>query len=403
MTSAPSAASTRRSLAIHSGVLMVFMGASAAPTPLYRLYQAAWHFTPTLLTAIFATYAFALLAALLFAGRLSDHLGRRPVITLAILLNLVAMLAFLEADGPGWLVAARLLQGLATGLATAAIGAALLDVDRVHGATVNSIAPLVGLALGALGSTSLVVLAPAPLQGVFVVLSVLLLMGLAFVWTTPETSGGRPGAVASLRPSIAVPVHARGALLAVTPLNIAVWMLGGFYFSLMPSLVAQTTHSTSPWLGGLTVAALTFTGALAVLAAMRVSAYRVLLSGAGLLVTGLALILIGARYGSGTWLIVGSIIGGGGFGASFLGSVRAVLPLADANDRTRLMAVFYIESYLAFSVPTIAVGWIAQHHGLLAAIDIYAATILALALAAVAWIVSRAHHVRGHAVATTGR
>ena len=104
--------------------------------------------------------------------------------------------------------------------------------------------------------------------------------------------------------------------------------------------------------------------------------------------------LVGAVTGSGAWLIVGSIVVGGGFGASFFGSVRSVLPLADASDRTRLMAVFYIESYLAFSVPTIAIGRVAQKHGLMVAIDAYAAIILVLALAAVAWIVSRAHHVR---------
>lgn len=394
MTITASPARRLQPLAIHAGTLTVFAAASAAPTPLYRVYQAAWHFTPTLLTVIFGVYAFALLTALLFAGRLSDHLGRRPVVSVAIGLNLMAMLSFLLADGAAWLVTARLLQGVATGLATAAVGAALLDVDRQHGATVNSIGPLVGLALGALGSTSLIVLAPAPTQGVYIVLAVLLLMALVLTWAAPETAGGRPGALASLRPNVAVPAHARGALMAVTPLNVAAWMLGGFYFSLMPSLVAQTTHSTSPWLGGLTVAALTATGALAVLAGMRMSSLRTLLTGATLLIIGLTLVLVGAVTGSGAWLIVGSVIGGGGFGASFFGSVRSVLPLADAGDRTRLMAVFYIESYLAFSVPTIAIGRVAQNHGLLVAIDAYAAIILVLALAAVAWIASRAHHVR---------
>ncbi|NII07449.1 MFS transporter [Luteibacter anthropi] len=392
--STPAIPASRRSLAIHSATLIAFLAASGAPTPLYRLYQAQWHFSPTLLTTIFAVYAFALLLTLLFAGRLSDHLGRRPVIALAIGLEMLSLLSFLLADGPAWLVVARLVQGIATGLATAAIGAAMLDIDREHGATVNSIAPLIGLAVGALGSTSLVVLAPSPLHTVFIVLGLLFAIGFVMTWTTPETSGGRPGALASLRPSVAVPPHARGALLAVTPLNVAVWMLGGFYLSLMPSLVAQTTHSTSPWLGGLTVSALTFTGSMAVLAAMRVTAYRALLSGASLLIVGLVMILVATRFGSGLWLVVGSIIGGGGFGASFLGSVRAVLPLAEASDRTRLMAVFYIESYLALSVPTIAIGCVAQHYGLLLAIDIYAAIILVLALAAVGWIVSRAHHVR---------
>ena len=218
--STPAIPASRRSLAIHSATLIAFLAASGAPTPLYRLYQAQWHFSPTLLTTIFAVYAFALLLTLLFAGRLSDHLGRRPVIALAIGLEMLSLLSFLLADGPAWLVVARLVQGIATGLATAAIGAAMLDIDREHGATVNSIAPLIGLAMGALGSTSLVVLAPSPLHTVFIVLGLLFAIGFVMTWTTPETSGGRPGALASLRPSVAVPPHARGALLAVTPLNV---------------------------------------------------------------------------------------------------------------------------------------------------------------------------------------
>ncbi|QDE41426.1 MFS transporter [Luteibacter pinisoli] len=384
----------RRPLAIHTFTLATFIAASTAPTPLYRLYQAAWHFTPTLLTVIFAVYAFALLMALLVGGRLSDHLGRRPVIVAAIALDVVALVLFMVADGPAWLIVARLVQGVATGIGMSTLAAALLDLDRQRGATVNSLAPMIGLGAGALGSTAMVVLAPAPLQGVYVVLAVLLLAGLALTLRTPETAVRKPGALASLRPHVAVPERARAALMAVTPLNVALWMLGGFYLSLMPSLVAKTTHSTSPWLGGLTVTALMLSGAIAVLAGLRHAALHALVVGASLLAGGLLLVLVGAGTGSAVGLLVGSVIAGAGFGASFLGAVRSVMPLAEPHERSRLMAAFYIESYVAFSVPTIAVGYVAQHQGLLTAINLYGGVIIALTLAALAWIVLRAQHVR---------
>ena len=59
--------------------------------------------------------------------------------------------------------------------------------------------------------------------------------------------------------------QARRALVQVTPVTIASWALGGFYFSLMPALVRVATGVTSPIVGGLVVSALTFSGALAVL------------------------------------------------------------------------------------------------------------------------------------------
>ncbi|MGA7436925.1 MAG: hypothetical protein WBW32_02220, partial [Luteibacter sp.] len=75
-----------------------------------------------------------------------------------------------------------------------------------------------------------------------------------------------------------------------------------------------------------------------------------------------------------------------------------VLPLAEPHERSRLMAAFYIQSYLAFSLPTIAVGYIAQHYGLLTAINLYGGIIIALSLAALAWIAARAHHVHAPAM-----
>ncbi|HJY17978.1 MAG TPA: MFS transporter, partial [Xanthobacteraceae bacterium] len=61
-----------------ASITVSFLAGSIAPTPLYALYQAQWGFSPITVTIIFAIYALSVLTALLFVGRLSDHLGRRP-------------------------------------------------------------------------------------------------------------------------------------------------------------------------------------------------------------------------------------------------------------------------------------------------------------------------------------
>ena len=154
-------------------------------------------------------------------------------------------------------------------------------------------------------------------------------------------------------------------------------MLGGFYLSLMPSLIVSATQARSPWLGGFAVTALTLSGALAIalVALRRVGTFRTLLSGEIALASGLLLILIAANAGYPALLLAGSIVAGLGFGATFLGAVRTVLPLAEPHERAGLMGAFYVESYLANSVPTMIAGYMAQRAGLLAAADAYGAII----------------------------
>src|SRR5271154_5175615 len=105
-----------------ASVTISFLAGSVAPTPLYALYQAQWGFSPITVTIIFAIYALSVLAALLFVGRLSDHLGRRPVLIAATAAQAATMVLFATASGVGDLMLARIIQGLATGSAMGAIG-----------------------------------------------------------------------------------------------------------------------------------------------------------------------------------------------------------------------------------------------------------------------------------------
>ncbi|WP_150636772.1 MFS transporter [Pseudomonas fluorescens] len=377
-----SVASHRSSLWFLAITLLSFLAASTAPTPLYHLYQDQLHFSAAMLTLIFAVYAFSLLAALLTVGSLSDHLGRKPVIFSAVLLNALAMLLFIYADSVAWLIGARVLQGFATGMATAVLSATLLDTDRQQGPLINSVAPLLGMALGGLGCGLLAEFAPAPLQLTYWLLLALFVLQGVYVWRLPESVSRQGGALASLRPTLHVPVQARSTLWRVLPLNTATWALGGFYASLAPSLVRTATGSTSNLIGGATVAALTVTGALMIFMMRNRPAAQALRLGASLLPIGLVLILLGVHGASLSLFFFGTLVAGCGFGSGFLGAVRSLVSLASPHERAGLMSAYYVLSYLAFCLPALLAGHLARSFGLLATTDGYGVVLIVLAVAA---------------------
>jgi predicted MFS family arabinose efflux permease len=377
-----SSVSNRSSLVFLAITLLSFLAASSAPTPLYHLYQEALQFSPATLTLIFGVYAFSLLAALLTVGSLSDHLGRKPVIFAALLLDMLAMLLFINADSVAWLIAARVLQGFATGMATSVLGAALLDTDRQQGPLVNSVAPLLGMAFGALGSGLLAEYAPQPLRLTYWILFGLFTLQALYVWRLPESVTRLAGAWASLRPTLHVPPQARRALWLALPVDVAVWAVGGFFLSLAPSLVRTATGSTSNLIGGGLVAVLTVSGALMIFTLRNRPADKILRLGASSLAIGIALILAAVHSASLPLFFFATLVAGSGFGAGFLGALRSVVPLALPHERAGLMSAFYVLSYLAFCLPSLLAGNLTRTFGLIATTDGYGAVLIVLSLGA---------------------
>ena len=365
-------------------VLLCFFAASSAPTPLYHLYQQAWGFSPVLLTVIFAVYALSLLATLLVFGSLSDYLGRRPVIWIGLLLEIVSMLLFIAATDVTWLIAARVLQGVATGIATSALGAAMLDSDAQQGPLLNSITPMFGMALGALGTSSLVEYAPLPMGLAYGSLLAAFVGQAFYLLRVAETVTPQPGVLKTLRPRLAVPAQARGTLLLVLPADIAAWALGGFFLSLAPSLLTAATGSTSVLNGGFAVAALTLSGAISI-HTLRLRAPRLaLLVGCSFLAIGVSVILAAVNLGWLRLFFTGAVVAGVGFGASFLGALRMLLPLAHAHERGALMAAFLALSYLAFCIPALLAGVSIKTAGLVTTTNVYGGVVVLLAVSALA-------------------
>lgn len=380
-------------LIILGALLFTFMAASSAPTPLYARYQEAWGFSTFWLTWVFAVYAFALLAALLVGGRLSDHLGRRVVILAAVVMEAGALVLFHQAQAVTDLLLARALQGWATGIATSALGAALLDSDARRGPWLNSLAPLLGMTAGALGCGLLVTFAPAPLQRVYqVFLGVFLVLGVGLAML-PDVLRPRPGLLAGLRPRLAVPPQARAMLWRVLPVELAVWAIGGFYLSLMPGLIKAATGTISVLVGGAVVAGLTLSGAVCLHGLRHWPCERLLRLGSGALCAGPSVLWLAVASGH-LWLFaLGTLITGIGFGSGFLGATRSLFPLAEPDQRAGLLAAFYALSYLAFCVPVLLVSVTVSWLGLAGAAQVYLAGIVLLTLLG-NWTLARPHPVQ---------
>jgi MFS family permease len=301
---------------------MTFSASGAAPTPLYQEYQSHFGLTPFMITVIFATYVLCLLLALLTVGSLSDFLGRRPAILGALGLNVAAMIIFMRASSPSALIVARAVQGFATGLAVTTLGATILDTDRDRAPMLNSVTAFAGLSAGTLLAGVLVTFAPAPEQLVFIVLLALSMIEAAVLWFMPETSPLKPGALRSLLPHVRIPFQARASFISITPVNIAAWALGGFYFSLMPAVVCAATGTILPIVGGVVVATLTLTGTVIVVALRNVVPERMLLLGIASLSLGVMIAPAGVQWGLVGVMMFGTVVSGMGFGSVFSGTLR---------------------------------------------------------------------------------
>ena len=387
-----------------AAILGVLMFAASAPSPLYSVYAAKWHFSSTTLTAVFAVYALALLAALLVAGRLSDYVGRRPVVLVSLAVEIASMACFVAAHSTPWLFAGRVLQGLATGASIGALSAALVESSAWSPSLaplVNSAAPSLGLGIGALATSALVQYGPTPERLVYWLLLAALAVGTVGMAVLPEPGQRRPGALASLRPQASLPKAARTAFVATLPCLVALWALGGFYLSLGPSLAAALTRSHNLMWGGVLIFLLMGGGSAASVLFRTLPARTAMTAGCLILLCGMGISLGAVASSQSAAFLVGSAVAGVGFGLGFLGVFRTLSALAGPAERGGLITTIYVASYLAFSIPVIVAGIGVQQSGLHDTALVYAAVVAGLTAVGAAGFLLHPSHRRRPALTTT--
>jgi MFS family permease len=365
-----------------AGTTATLLAASSAPSPLYPVYQAEFGFSALTLTAIFAVYVLALLLSLLTVGRLSDFLGRRPVLAVALLIEAGAMGVFLDAHSVTALFAARIVQGVATGAAVGVVGAYLLDLQPANGSRlgslVNGAAATGGLGLGAIASGVLIQYGPHPTRLVFGILTAAFVALALATALLPETVERAPGVRAALRPRVFVPTLARRAFLRAVPTMASTWMLGGLMFSVGGSLLAEVFNQHNHAIVGLVIGAFAGSSAIASILLRDRSPATMGREGTVLLFIGAGLLVLAVASSSLTIFIAAAVIAGLGFGPAYLGAFRTVSQLAAPHERAALISAIYVVSYLAFSIPALLAGLIITDEGLRRTSLVYGAVVAAV-------------------------
>jgi MFS family permease len=380
---------TRRTLpnsvayALAAAVIGLGLFASVTPSPLYHSYSELWHFSPLTLTLIYATYAFGVLATLLLAGGVSDVVGRRPVLLVALGTLMASTVLFMLADSAAWLFVARGLQGLATGAALSTASAALLDLHprRDHAAVglTNGVASAAGIGLGILVSSSLVQLGSAPRVLPYVVLLVLFAVAFAGAYWMPEPVLERSRfRLTAERPNI--PASVRRPFLLAGLAVLSSWSIGGLFFSLGPQLSAHLFNTTNVIVSTIGIVALGGSAALAQLLLGRTAPWIGASAGSIALSMGMILIVAAAATDSSATYLVGSILGGSGFGIAFLGGLRALVAAIPPEHRASVMSAFYIVAYASLSVPAVLAGVVVTHLGLQSTFEIFGSVVAGIAL-----------------------
>ena len=334
--------------------------------PLYGAYVAGSGYGATAVTIAFSAYVAGLMPTLCLLGGLSDRIGRKPPVTLALVLGAVATALLVLV--PTWtsLIVARFLLGIGTGLATTA-GAAymteILGAERTRSAALAvTSATSLGFGGGALATgISLTFQGPTFFPFSFAALLVgapilaLLTLGL------PRVDDPKP--VSLLR----FPVFPDGTWAFGCALALA-WSSTGMIIAVVPLQLAA--HGLDEWIGPVIFLAI-FIGFLCQPIAKRMSDEMALATGIVLIPLGFAILLLGAWVQSIELVLLGTCLSSASsYGFTYLAGLSQVAIRAPDN-RARATAGLFVYAYVGFSLPIIASGIVADSFGLLEAMAVF--------------------------------
>jgi predicted MFS family arabinose efflux permease len=349
--------------------------------PLYDAYAAESDVGATAVTVAFAAYVGGLMPTLLLLGGLSDRIGRRVPIALALILSIVATALLVQA--PSWtsLVVARFLLGIGTGLATTAGTAYMTEIlgtdSSKNAALIVTSATSLGFGGGALATgISLGVQGPTLLPASYIVLFVAAPILATVALGLPRIDKPRP--VSLLR----LPVFPTGTWMFGTAMALA-WSTTGMTIAIIPLELAA--NDLGGWTG-LVIFLAIFVGFLCQPIARRMANDRALTLGFALIPLGFLVLLAGVWLKILTFVLVGTCItSAASYGFTYLASLAEV-SLRAPDDRARASAGLFVYAYFGFSVPVIASGALADMLDLLSAMIVFAGVqITVTAIIVITW------------------
>lgn len=361
-------------------------GLSTLITPLYLIYQQQLGFSQITLTLIYAAYAIGNVAALLFVGRVSDRLGRRPTAMAAIAILGVSALVFLLGHGLAALYIARILSGLAIGIASGTGNAWLVELvggsDKARAAMIGTSSNFLGLGLASLVSGALAQYAPWPLHLSYVVYLVVLAVVAALVWSTQETVQDRDPGRIEWRPNLSLPREIRTQFVAPAITGFGLMALVGFYAALMPTILSHDLQIKNHAAAGALFFELAVVVAVVIVATRNLESRTSMLWSLALMIPAAGSI-VAAQASASLWVMLAATAAVAvSTGLGYRASLQVVNQSAPEDKRAAIMSIYFICCFIGNAVPVVGVGVLSSLTSSVIADIAFACTIAAFAVVA---------------------
>jgi predicted MFS family arabinose efflux permease len=355
-------------------VLVLFALGTSLITPLIPLYQEELGFGDTVVTLFLGCYVVALVPSMLSLGQLSDRVGRKRVLLGAIATLALAQVILIAEPPLGGLLAARAIQGLATGAFFGTCTAFLVDAAplgrRAFVSVLGSISIRLGLGLGPGLGGVIAQYADEPLRLPFELHLIALAAAALIVVTLPETVTVRSRRRLTLR--LEVPAAERAVFWRVlVPSGALFSLFDGVALSLIPVFLVRTLDVDNYALVGAAGFLVLVSGALSQIALPRLRPDRAIAWGLAAAAAASLGVVASAPAESVGLALAAVAATGAAAGLVFKGGLDICTQIAPVEDRGKLISSYYVACYLGgFSVPLLVIGALSDLMGLTAALAV---------------------------------
>ena len=361
---------------------------TALASPLYPIYQELWHLLPSHITYIFVAYMFGCLATLLFLGRTSNSFGFLRTLQIGIVFVILGLALSSVASNALWLGLGRFIIGIASGLISTSAMLGLIttipDSHKQNAPQLSSIITVIGFGLGPFIGGLIAQFSSQPLVTPYlpvIVAAVLCFFGLFLVKVRQFKA--QPFSIA---PHLEMPAVQHQALFFIAGFT-AFSAFGAFslFASLSPSFVKNLIPWHGPLVSGSAIASILMVSAIVQFLAKNLPAGKSL--NLGLITLMLSFILLGLCM-SMQWSIlffISDILVGVGHGFGLMGAFGLIHQMTTTDNRAAVMSTYLFIGYLGTIIPIIAVGYLADHFGLMLGVLGFCLGVGLLCLALIVW------------------
>lgn len=371
-----------------AAMIAALFAGSTALTPLYVIYREAFGFSQVTLTLVYAIYVVGNLAALLLFGRVSDVVGRRPAVLIAVAVTVASAALFLFARSLASLEIARVLSGLGIGVGvgsgTAWLSELVATEDKTFASMIATGTNFVGLGIGALVAGLLAEYAPLPLRLTFIVYLAALGIVAVLIWHTPETVR-KPGRLAdvSFRPRLGLPPEVRPHFVAPAVTGFGAMALVGFFAALAPGVLVRDLHIANHAAAGALFFELAVMAAVTIGLTGRLASRHAMLAALALMPPAVVLVVAAQWYGSLGIMLVATALCGIAAALGYRGSLQVVNQIAPPTRRAEIASVYFICCFCGNALPVVGIGVITTMAGATVASFAFAGMIVVFALTAI--------------------